>query len=286
MAKKEKVIIKDEALVPTIIGKVENKQIGLIYLFFVFVALISFVYFMPDIITYFEEEIGEEVLEEEIKEEEVLLIYSSGMSIESDLVTLENVVLTDYTLSFDIKNNGSTRISLENNNRYLEVYDVDNNLLSRMSFSGIIIEVEESYSYVNELLYNDISYFEFKEIDYSDYEDITLSLDEYEEENLVCIKDDTVLTYKFSDNLLKSVLLSKFIEDDDELDYESYVDKYNTIEGVDSVYRNGTDGGFYIYIDLALYDDDIFGDFYLNYEYKEEAKVINFEMISEGFVCN
>lgn len=292
MAKKEKIVIKDEPLVPTVIGFVDKKQVGLIYLFFVFVVLIAFTYFLPEITDYFDNStVNNNVVYEEENSEEDILLYTSGMSIVGEYVTLENIILNDYTLTFDVVNYSLASVSLESLEVYLEIYDIEGNLIARNSFEDYIFLAGESTSIEQELLYNDVSYFEFKTITINDYPEVVLNVDEEENPYLVCDNGNNIITYIFQDNLLLSITEKTILDEEEITVYEEKVEAYNKIDGLSSIIESDIESEFYLYIDLAIFNSDAyayepFEEVYLNFTYKQEAKVINFNMISSGFVCN
>lgn len=284
MAKKVKIIIKDEELVSTVIGNVDKKNAGLVYLVIIFILLTSFIVFMPEITEFFENLQSNEVVSSETLED-VKDTYTNGMSIYGESVTLSNITLSDFTLSFNITNTTNSSVILKNDYMYLEVYDDDDNLIARINFEGINLAAGEVYQYQTELLHSDVSYFVFKKITESDYPEVELSLDENGEENLVCIKNDEIITFIFNNNLLSSVTQKKSIEDLDLENYSSLVNTYNSYTGVSASVESGFDNYFVYTVNLSVYGND-YDALDTLYDYKTNAKIINFEMISEGFDCN
>lgn len=281
MARKKKIEIKDEELIPTTIGVIDKRQAGLFYLVFVFIILIGFVYFMPEAIEFIENYNQDDVLYEEVEED---LSYTSGMSITGEDVTLSNIVLNGYTLTFDIKNTSNSSVNLENDNMYLEIYDEYENLIGRLNFSDINILSGETYAYSSVLLYNDVDYFIFDRILETDYPEVTLNTDDNGVENLVCVKDDTIITYEFSDNYLEFMTEKIYVDEVDVVNYINLVTEYSSYSGVSASLETDIENYFSYNIDLSVYDGDIENDYI--YSYYKSAKIISFEMISEGFDCN
>lgn len=283
MAKKNKIIIKDEELTPTIIGEVDKKQIGLIYLIFVFIILVTFVFYLPEISVFVEDYLNSSTVAPNTVVEEDLT-YVSGMNISGDYVNLSNIVISNYMLTFDMENISEKAVALEDEEIYLEIYDAEDNLIKRIDFSGITLASGEIYSYETELSYDDVDYFVYEKISVENYPAVELNLDEDEVENLVCSKDNVILTYKFSSGLLYSITNKTNIEDEEFDEYNSLAYTYNNVDGIESSVEGEVDMYFTYFIDLSVYAEDI-NEYDMLYEYKTSAKVINFEMVTEGFDC-
>lgn len=281
MAKKEIIKIKDEELFPTTIGLVENKEIGLLYLVFIFIIFIAFVFAMPYIYDYFNSTVVPEYSDVEIDGVE----YYSGMSIIEEGVTFSNIDLNNNILSFVIINTGTSLLNLSNDNMFLEVYDFDNVLITRIDFENITVASAGTYSYAFELSSSDLKYLKFDRITVSDYPEIELNTDEDGTENLVCIKDDLIMTYEFSNSLLNKISSKTFINENDVDSYITTAYQYNQQVGVEAYVENEFDFYFSYTINLSSFVGDL-GDNESLFSYKTNADTISFEMINKGFDCN
>lgn len=286
MAKKEKVVINNEELMPTVIGTIDNKKTGLIYLSVVFILLILFVFFMPEIIAYYEEYTNKDEVIETYTEDEDKYTYEQNMLIDSQLVTLSNINISDYTLTFDIINNQTTSVTLQDENYYLEVYDAEDNLISRMNFEGITILSGETYNYETELLYQDVSYFKFEKITQVDYPQVILNEDEDGVQTLVCQKENIVITYEFENTYLKTINQKIYIDSNQVDEYVDIAMNYMNISGLTVSITDNMISEYNLIIDTTIYTESNFNEDYLNYAHLTDADVINFELIAKGFDCN
>ncbi|MFI3260935.1 MAG: hypothetical protein R3Y13_04420 [bacterium] len=292
MARKEKIVIKEDPLIPTVIGVIDNKTVSMIYLVVLFVILIGFVYYLPEIETYMKSlTAGDDSQYFETAEDEDEIVdpnsYVEGMSLTSPHVTLNNIQLSTRTLSFNILNNTTEDVSLYNLNYYLEIYDEESNLINRINFADMMFEASSSTEFVYELKASDVSYFNFSVINTSMYPSVVLNKDSEGNQNLVCVKDNIVLTYYFNSNLLNKVIQIVNMDDEEYEYYTENLDNYTYYAGVSAyIEEDDVSSEFYLGIDYTKYDKDSLTEFYLDFENNTSAKIINFDLVSNGFDCN
>ena len=138
MAKKKKFSYKDlkvneEELSITKIGEMPNENKSPAFLFLIFGILIVFVFFLPEVVKYFEKDstiITESPsTSEENKEEELplneLVYYDLNSSLKVNLedgIKISNFVVNDNSLSFTITNNKMGKFYFSKRNYFIELY--------------------------------------------------------------------------------------------------------------------------------------------------------------------
>ncbi len=307
MAKKNDFVkIENVELRPQVIGTAYRKKSNLGRVIFLFVALLLVVYYINDISVFINKLLGREsaqvireIVEEEdktrneekeAKEEIVYSTISNDLSISFDNLIANNFTYANKVISFDIVNNSSNSVNVSNNKYYLETYNVAKTLLERKKIDLSVIngssKVNKSFT-----LNNDFEYIVISKKNESDYPSVTLNNIDGRE-LLSCTKDNEKIDYYFVDKELQSIkhtITNSNIYDSsyqvDLVNYQNIVNNYSNITGV-SASMNSTAYGFTatIEIDLANTDMSKLNNSYY-YGYKEEAKVVSFEMSTNDFVC-
>lgn len=289
MAKKEKVVIKNEELIPTVIGYVDKRQAGLIYLTLVFIVLTLFVFYLPEITTHVEDYFNTDAntLLSQTEEETNANLYTENMSLTYENITLTDIIFSDNVISFNVVSDETDNFSLENNNIFLEVYNENDELIYRYDFADYVFVSNESTSIAINIESDSLSYFNFNKISNSDYPSVELNLDENDVQNLVCIKDNTIVTYYFSNGFLTDATFKDDITEDTLEYYTNHLSDYNSFTGLEAVIiEDEIQSTFYLTVDYSLYKEEALSEDYLNYERLTSAKVIAFELFNKEFDCN
>lgn len=289
MAKKQKIIINRQELTPTVIGELNKNTTDLLFLMLVFVLLVLFVWFLPLIVEEVDVLLGNNVVDQPIISDSSVgkNSFVQGMTLTSDLVILSNITLDGNKLSFVIVNSSSESVSLDKSNYYLEVYDSRENLINRIDFENLVFSPNSTNNFSTTLSKTDVNTVDILKITTDMYPSVELNVDENSKQNLVCIKDDVILTYYFQNNLLTTYSQKVILNDNNYSDYSKYIDDYNEISGVAAVIvDDDINSEFRMTVNYSLYKDDILPEFYMNYIFSTNAKVINFDLVTKGFDCN
>lgn len=313
MAKKEKFSYKnlkvnEEELSITKIGEMPNENKSPAFLLVIFGILIVFVFFLPDVVSYFNKggtTVNENpVVEEETSEEETtqkeLIYYDLNSSLVVNLeegIRVNNFKVVNDILSFTITNNKNSKFYFSKRNYFAELYTADKMLLERIILSDESIAKDNSkdFSYsISAATATNVTKIVFVEKEVEDYPSVVLKQNDSGEEILTCIRDYETITYKFSEEKLLSITdLVNYTRSGSELDYQTdlmiwqnRVTSYNNITGMSSSFISN-DTGFIVntVLDLAnVKISSVDNDNY--YEYETLAKVVDFEMEARGFSCN
>lgn len=285
MAKKKEIVIDDRELVPTTIGKVENKVTGLIYLTFVFILLVSFVLYLPEITEYitdkyFTTEPNNQLIKNESEQE-----YNEGLVLETDKAIIKDILFENNVLTFKLVNKTSDELSLYDEKVYLQGFSDQDKLLFIINFEDKDLEPGETYEYEMDLVVSSIDHFEFGLVLESEYPDVELTTNEDKNSVLVCSKENKTLTYYFDNKKLYNVDLKvNILTDEDEVVYSKLYQDYSNINGVLSTYENGYTKVFEAKYDISKYDEYLYNEDFL-FTDEEEAKNVNFINISKGYDC-
>ena len=308
MAKKknEKVVLEDIELKPQVIGHIYEKKtnIGRVIIIFVIFSLV--VYFINDISVFFNNLIGKKSAdtikdianderknrnkEESKDEEDEYYLFEDGLSLSLENLTIAHFNYNNNVLSFDVYNYSDNDIDLSNKNYYLETYNSSKSLLDTLKVDFNKISKKNKIS-INLDLNKEFTYLKFVEKSVDDYPNISLNYDSNGLANIVCQKNNDTITYTFNtEGLIK---ISDVYTDSNNIDnyYLRYansqnkVNTYNNINGIEASFSS-VNNGYMVTINVDLEKanlDDIEEKYF--YSYKENAKVINYEMTSYGYSC-
>ena len=297
MAKKNKEIVRieDVELKPQVIGYSYKKKSNIGRVIFIFVALILVVYYINDISLFVNNLLGknsasviEQLADESNKdnsnskedsEKKELEFYdiNNNISVDLDGIKFDSFFLSSNTLSFNITNaNISKKI-------YLETYSSNKTLLERflidMQNGSNVINVNSAFAYIT-----------IVEKNKNDYPSYTISNEG--NGSLTCIKDNNEIVYGFINNELDNIAHTYRLNNSSSnyyamlSEYQNKVNSYKSMSGITASINN-LDMSFtaIISIDLKNANLESINEVYY-YGYKEEAKVVKFEMESRGFTCN
>lgn len=314
MARKKKFDYKnlkvdENDLAITKIGEMPNENKSPIFVIVVFGILITFIIFLPDIVSYFSEGNipfinGPSVIEEEntpqdsTKKELVYYNLDSATLIKlEEGIKVSDFKMENNKLAFTINNTNESKFYFSKRNYFIELYSEDKTLLERIILTKDSISKDSSKEYSYSVLSNtalNATMIVFVEKQVEDYPVVTLSTNEEREEILTCVREDEVITYKFKDEKLEAIIdVLNYVRNDNDILYlndvmswQSKVSSYNNINGITSSFISN-DNGFVVntMLDLAnVKPEALDNDYY--YGYKTLAKVVNFEMEARGFRCN
>ncbi len=299
--KKEKVVINNQELTPTVLGELSvNKKTSIIPLIIIFVLLITFTIFLPDIVAYIENEkesttvtpgSNNTIVTPPIEETNKYII-ESGMEIELDDIKLSDFLHVDNILSFKLTNISTESLVMNNTNYFLEIYSDKDVILDKIIIENLDLESGESLDY-SKNVDADISYLKFSYIKSSDYPEFTL---DYSSgiATLTCQKDLLNLVYSFEETGLVSLNESISLEstNTDFNDYYNYYtekrNSYLNATGVTVTFNSLISRFEYIATyDLKLYNNNT-NALEENYFYGKltQENVVKYENEARGFICS
>ena len=304
------IVINKEELAITKIGEMSNENKSPAFLFIVFGILILFVFFLPNIVSYFnkdDELINDKPIsnnnenKKENEKHEDLVYYDLNNNLVVDLeegIKLQDFKIDNNHLSFLILNSNNISFDFKERNYFLEIYTEDKTLLKRIILKKEIISKGESKSFsydINDMVNRSEKKITFVKKSIDDYPSITLNKNEAEEEVLVCQKDMESITYKFNNEKLETIMnvinydksnKSDFTYQNDYSLWQTRINSYNKVSGVSSSFISNNNG-FIVNTIIDLKNtklSELDNENY--YKYETLGKVINFEMEARGFDCN
>lgn len=307
MAKKNyKIALENVELQPQVIGYSYKKKSNIGRVIFIFIAFILVIYFINDISVFINNLLGkksavsiQELADEEninihhgenkAKEDIVYYTLNDNLEISYNDVLFNNFKYSNNILVFDVVNITSKNIDLTNKKLFLELYNSNKTLLERfkIDINTLNHNTKTSFEFVSK---NNFDYLVITEKNTNDYPPVNLN-----ENNgtLSCYKDNETIIYTFNNNELLSIKHSIVDNNVNDLNYSSreglYQNKvmiYNNINGITATFNstvNGYSAVFTIELDKANLST-ISEKYY--YSYKEQAKVVKFEMQTYGFSCS
>ena len=299
--------VNEEELSITKIGEMPNENKSPIFLVFVFGLLLVFIFFLPEIVSYFSGKdsnlVNNPVVDNKEKstsdEKEDIVYYTINDALEINLengIKLNQFKINNDSISFSVTNSKDVDYNFNKKNYFMELYTEEQTLLERVILEKDSISKKNSKEYSYSLLTSTIAgakkiVFIEKQVD--DYPNITLTKNEAGEQILVCKKDFETLSYTFKEDKLQKITDAvNYARSGNELNYQldfslwqSRVNNYNAISGITSTFMSN-DTGFMVNTVLDLenvknssMDNDTF------YKYETLAKVVDFEMKARGFDC-
>ncbi len=301
--------INEEELAVTKIGEMPNENKNPIFLLLVFGIFIVFVFFLPSVVTYFQEgnftitgnsKVEDEPKENELESENEIVYYTIDSNLVVDLeegIQLNNFKISTDSISYTVHNSLDNKFYFDKRNYFMELYTDNNTLLERIILSkeSVSKDVSKDFNYsINTQTASEAKKIVFLEKNVEDYPNVELTKNEADEGELVCTKNFETITYTFhNDDLIQisdivnyNQMANQSAYQNDLALWQSRVSNYNNIEGVSSSFVTSTNG-FVANTVLDLENvklSNVDNENY--YEYKTAAKVVSFEMESRGFSCN
>lgn len=312
MAKKkdERVILEDVELKPQVLGYTYQKNnIGRVIIIFIAFALV--VYFIDDISLFFNNLLGRETAstikenatgnkneentlnnDNEYKEDESeYYTYSEDLNIDYANLSFDSFNVNNNILTFDVNNLKTDSVDVFNKKIFLETYDADKNLIDRLKLDLTSVAGNSKIT-LRLNIKNTFNYLIIAERTIDDYPAITFDNNATGENTITCTKDTETITYTFKEaSLIK--INHRVVDNMNNANYntnlnnyQSKVNSYKQIEGVQaSLTTNQTGYTVNITLDLEKVDLSKINEKYY-YAFREDAKVINYEMPAYGFTCN
>lgn len=309
MAKKNNNIVKLEniELQPQVIGYAYQKKSNIGRVIIIFITLILAVYFLDDITVWVNNLLGKSTPDtiknltnknkevntddESIKKDVEYNVYSNGLEIKIDNLTLNNFNYNNKKLNFDITNNSNSIQNLSTKKYFLETYLENKTLEERFKVDINSLNPNAKINYSIDVK-KDFYYIVFREKTINDYPNVDLRQDNNGISTLTCTKGIDNILYTFNNNNLNEIKHTISDSDINAQDYyikynayKSKAEMYNKVTGVNASF-NGTLNGYTAIIDIDLSKanlETISEKYY--FSYKEEPKVVNFEMGTYGFDC-
>lgn len=313
MAKKKKeevIVIQKTELMPTTIGVLNEKENSPIFAFvwiIVFVVGIIVLPYVASIINGEDVPIFSNHKKEEVKKENPdtptneIQYYDIN---ETTSFLVEGFQFSKFSfqegnVSFRVVNISGDEKLFFNQNYYVELYNNDSTLLERFKLENKEIKNFNDYEFSSTKI-ADASKIAVVLKEEKDYPPVSLNRDTNNNYLLECRRDDIVLTYKFSE-VEKEYTLNEIDEkrsiSSSHENYESllteYTTKVNSYESVSGVEASlmPTSTGFHYVLSLNLKKISTSNkNRYFNQSiyYKKDtlAKVIAFELETEGYTCN
>ena len=312
MAKKNnKVVIENIELKPQVIGTVQKKKNNIGRVLVIFVVFILTILYLPNVTVYINDLLGIETsssildinnddTEEPKKDNEIsdskeisYTLFNETAEINNGDYKVNNFLIVNNELSFNVVNNLDKRLDLSKERLYLETYNENKTLINRYKVDVNVLGAKKSETLKLSLNNPTINYITFVSKTVNDYPVIELKKDDLGYSKIACNKNSTTYTYTFKNDELvkvKEEIIYNFNVTDinytNEFNkYQSKCTSYDVIKGIDTSFNNSTNGfTAVIDVDLTILNkDDVDEKYY--YSYKEMPKVVNFEMQTYGFSC-
>ncbi len=315
----ETIIINQEPLSTTTIGKIEIKENGPIFAIIGIAIFVICIIFLPTISEWVTSLSNPNITtpvspgtsttppaEDEKEENNEIKYYNVTDNL---LIVLSGFNFTNFvvntntnTLTFTLTNQNGDAKLFQENNYYLELYTADELLLQRIKLTTELVNGSTNFSYdITEALENGtISKVAIVLKTNEDYPPVELETDANNNPILTCEKDNEVLTYQFiyENNVyhLKHINEQNSYRSND-INYANYLQEYtelsNSYTGINGVSTslNPTTTGFSFEtnidlekISVANYRRIFKKNMY--YDKNTEAKVISFELSASGYTCS
>ena len=294
----------------------EPKQGNPIIVALFFVALIVFVFFLPNISSMIKKYYTKTptipsapIIDNTKDDEEKITNYKFADAINvakiGDLA-INNVIISrnsntnEYFASFTAVNNGSKPYTFDK--KYYMIFYSNDKIIYRAlvhSYDAIDSFVSQEISLpVTQNVYQQANGFLLEEINPDRYPDVNLKDSEDDMQKLTCTYLNTEMTYYFKDNLLEKILETYTTSRDKDSNYDNILqeqtqiaNQYNTIDGITSVMENHEETGYFILknnFDLVNIQDKTLADLkkYRYFKYHETSKTISFEIQTQGYTCS
>ena len=301
--------VEQVELKPQVIGYAYKKKSNFGRVIFIFIIFVLVVYFINDISVFVndlfgkntvqsikqladeEETIIDKVIDKNTEKQEIKYYSASNdLEITLDGLLLNNFNFNNYNLTFDVTNSTSQDIDLSNHKYFIEIFNDNKTLLNRYKLDINKINAGNKTSYSFEMN-SSFSYFTIEEKKVSDYPNVDLTEDENNLATITCSKNSENIVYTFLNGEL--IKINHTIEEDssnnnylnDYYEYKNKIASYSNINGVIASFTE-INNGFKasVNVDFAnLNSGSINEKYYFNY--KELAKVVDFEMQTYGYTC-
>lgn len=307
MAKKKKIVISEEELVPTTLAIVQDKKkasiFGMVWLFIIFIIFIGGVIYLPEISTYVNNYLNPESVEpssggsttikddedEDIEKTKEYTI-SSELVILEEKISLSNFNVDNNVLTFKINNLTNEVIDLSDLHYFMEIYNESKKLLERIYLQDILSPSGSTDESI--VLSETPSNITLAIIEESEYPAHVVDVPDEGVAKLVCTKDYERVEYSLSSNkaYVANIIYEVDLQDPNFnallSNYQILQTSYNAIEGVSSTIT--TENNILLFktiVNLSTLKENTL-NLKTIYPYGTDAKVIYFELSSSGYTCN
>lgn len=308
MAKKKQIVINEEELTPTTLAVVEDKKkvsiLGIFWLFLIFAIFIVGVIYLPEISQYINNYFNPDVVtpdtpsdnknnttDDDNKTTIKEYVISDKPEIIFEKFKINNIVVYESNISFDIINTSNAILELANYNYFINLYDQNKKLLQRLMLRDEIVSPNETLKVTFSLTDSNVYSLTILSISKDNYPAYVATADENNMATLTCTKDYEKVDYLLNNNKVYAISLLYEVDVDDANfntlygTYQAMQVSYNSIEGVSSSIETINNVlSFRTIINL-----NTIGDEKINlktfYPKDTDAKVMNFELTSMGYTC-
>lgn len=308
MAKKKQIVINEEELTPTTLAVVEDKKkvsiLGIFWLFLIFAIFIVGVIYLPEISQYINNYFNPDVVtpdtpsdnknnttDDDNKTTIKEYVISDKPEIIFEKFKINNIVVYENNISFDIINTSNEILELANYNYFINLYDQNKKLLQRLMLRDEVVSPNETLKVTFSLTDSNAYSLTILSISKDNYPAYVATADENNMATLTCTKDYEKVDYLLNNNKVYAIsLLYEVGVDDANFNtlygtYQAMQVSYNSIEGVSSSIETINNVlNFRTIINL-----NTIGDEKINlktfYPKDTDAKVMNFELTSMGYTC-
>lgn len=308
MAKKKQIVINEEELTPTTLAVVEDKKkvsiLGIFWLFLIFAIFIVGVIYLPEISQYINNYFNPDVVtpdtpsdnknnttDDDNKTTIKEYVISDKPEIIFEKFKINNIVVYESNISFDIINTSNAILELANYNYFINLYDQNKKLLQRLMLRDEVVSPNETLKVTFSLTDSNVYSLTILSISKDNYPAFVATADENNMATLTCTKNYEKVDYLLNNNKVYAInVLYEVGVDDANFNtlygtYQAMQVAYNSIEGVSSSIETINNVlSFRTIINL-----NTIGDEKINlktfYPKDTDAKVMNFELTSMGYTC-
>lgn len=273
-----------------------------IFIIIIFVALLGFVFYVPEVYKKYNSNIAEFLgigskpdaetkPEEEIPANSAFYQIGSNGTLDYNELRLSNISLTNGVLTMDITS--EEEINLDELNYYIEFYEQRETFKGRRGLTGTLKGTKTVALDVSELNVTTVTYFMVSHIADSAIGPIELNTDESGLGEFTCTRKDYSYNYTFGlDKLIK--VTEKYSYENADLsayssvllEYQKTANEYNEFNGITSSVVDNSNA----FVFIAEYDYSSIPSYpKVNEKYifskDVMANVIKFKMEAEGFEC-
>ena len=301
--KKNNIILENVELKPQTIGYSYKKKSNLGRVIIIFAIFILVIFYINDISVYVNKLLGRESAAtiEQLADEKKIIIEHGDNTKKEDIVyspiseslemTIGELLVNNFSynnnvLTFDIINYTNKSIDLSLRKFFVELYNTEKTLLTRIKLDINTINANSKSSY--EFNVDAFDYIVIIEKVIDDYPEVSLTSNK-----ITCKNGIENIEYNFNDNGLISIIhtiTDKNVSSSNYLTnlslYQNKANIYNNFNGINATFSSSNDGFTATFnIDLENANLSSITEKYY-YAYKELAKVVSFEMQTYGFSCS
>lgn len=304
--------LSNEPLIPSTIGRIDEKSHNSWTLIVLFILLVTFIGVLPIITSYFEDKDSYPVeppsnnkpKPENPEENNNTVFYpiKNDLNVVLEGMSFHSFIFDNKTVSLTINNNSEAKNYLLKHNLYLEIYNENKTLLQRIKLPQENINKGSSQVFTFDLISNvkeTAFQIAIEEKTTEDYPPINLKKDSDGNYSLTCKKSNDTIFYTFDADQKLSMIKHNFEYSKSEsdylvklTDYRQLMADYNALNGVvSSVTELGNGFTFTVNISLNRLDEEdktvLNGLKHQAYYGKgTEGKVVYFELSTMNYQCS